>query len=266
METDIFGTYWRQVLCELFGDRTERTAISKTDAIGVHQHPEVWAHRDGAQVVRLLFDALDCAGWTDQGSNWRWNTAHGTSPKNASPEVLLEHRVVELGRSAWARQMATASGVNRRADGRRSPRNRKHPIDLVHYFPDTQSLLFVELKVEANNPLYAIFEVLGYGLAYLHARNSLSAAMRGDPNIMSAKTVELLVLGPRAWYSFRTRSGRTESYDFRGLLHCLNDGLRRVSEGNPEMVIRCAMFDLDEPARSVMAAPQIVDRSWAYCW
>lgn len=76
--------------------------------------------------------------------------------------------------------------------------HRRRAIDLVRYI-SPRRYAFVELKTVSNNPLYATFELLGYALAYLHARaNSWKGSV--DHNVFDAEQIELTVLGPEKWY------------------------------------------------------------------
>jgi hypothetical protein len=157
MTESIFDIYWRQVTEEL-GKKPKEKSL----AIRLSGHPIDGFN--GKKVVKRLHAALSCDGWGKQvGTNWNWDTTfHYTTD---SPEVKLERELVKAGRELWARQMATSSGIQ-------GPRlNKRRAIDLV-LRQDDDYYSFVELKIDGDNPVYALFELLAYGLAYLHARKN----------------------------------------------------------------------------------------------
>jgi hypothetical protein len=93
---------------------------------------------------------------------------------------------------------------------------------------------FIELKIESNNPVFAAFEILGYGLTYCLARQHGRHGLRTrdvtkGPNVMLARQIELVVLAPEAWYRYKVR-GRigTQPYALAWLTEILNDGLAQV--------------------------------------
>lgn len=102
------------------------------------------------------------------GELWRCKPVPDIGGKNPSREKILEKAVAvlaEKGRmSGWFNQCPVASGINGpSADGNRA-------VDLVHWSKPKECVHLVELKWKSNTPLYALFEVLEYGLAYIFCR------------------------------------------------------------------------------------------------
>ena len=95
-----------------------------------------------------------------------------------SPEKILEKLVAMLLDDTWSNQVPTSSGLVEGADTHRN-------VDLVHDCGNGTYEL-IELKYGSadqnfgsNHPLYAAWEVVLYGLLYLHAR--LTAQPGGSP-------------------------------------------------------------------------------------
>lgn len=198
-----FTNYWQAVSRLLECSPKQRTSAIR---LGTPAAPPI----DGVGLIRELMAAMQGTGWREPASvsagNWAWRTElsdHSLS----SPEVALERAVVANGGVAnWTYQMPTASGLHGpRSDKRRS-------IDLVQR-RSADHYVFVELKVNSDQPLYAAFEILGYGLAYLHAQRN---GQRGSGlhDVMTAKRIDLVVLGPDDWYTYTTRRGERKRFDF----------------------------------------------------
>jgi hypothetical protein len=199
---------------------------------------------DGEAVVRRLHKSLDCTGWknTTYGSNWIWRSE--VLPNSTRKrEVALEREVVTVGTAVqWTYQMSTASGTQA------SRSNRRTAIDLVRRMR-ADHYAFVELKVRSNNPLFATFEILSYALAYLHARQH-GRQGTGIYNVMSAKALDLLILGPSEWYEYKKRGkqAKWQNYKFDWLVAALGNGLNLLGDGIPHMQLSYKRFsDLDDP-------------------
>jgi len=167
-----------------------------------------------------------------------------------SPEVGLERAIARADKlKSWSFQMSTCSGLRgKHTDKRRA-------IDLVRDF-GAGHFAFIELKVGSNNPLYASFEILGYYLAYLLAR---AQGHGGSPShdVMKAKRVDLMVLGPDAWYEFSpSRGAPKRRYDMNWLSRELESGIRALSLSQPDTLFRfetfpAALNQLDQAASIV---------------
>jgi len=212
---------------------------------------------NGAALVGELMSAMEGPEWSQPVSlsngNWVWRDAQSV-PTTSSPEVRLEREVIaQGGLDDWTYQMSTASGLHGPTSGRR------RAIDLVHR-PGDGHYEFIELKVNSDQPLYAAFEILGYGLAYLHARrNGQRGAGRHD--VMNARRIDLVILGPNEWYIHSRRRGDGTRFDMEPLAASINAGLAEVLRTHPdrspgEMFIRFESFQASSDA---LAAAEIVE-------
>jgi len=235
MTESIFKNYLNEVTDVLDGNPNKRKAIF------LNENPP--PRFDGAGVVSRLYESLACDGWkTATGKNWEWRTKV-PSYKTTSPEVALEREIVASDTTnKWSCQMSTSSGIQG------SYLNKRRAIDLVRQTAPDQ-YAFIELKVNSDNPLYAAFEILGYALAYQHAR-SHDWQGTGYHNVMSAKEINLIVLGPREWYQYKKGMAHPENYKFNydWLSNGLTEGLNILTNGDPEMSLSFGKFtDFGDP-------------------
>jgi hypothetical protein len=178
--------------------------------------------------VNLLVELLDRidANWKQGGCHapsaetWEPGKEESLSPANKGAEVVLERLIVRLLNETWTNQVPTCSGLIPGAgEGRRS-------IDLVHDCGGG-TYEFIELKFNDgtdgvygfNNPLYAAWEILGYGLLYAHARRN---GLRSESPLMKASTIHLVVLAPAGWYL----EASDKPYQFKWLEDRINSWLR----------------------------------------
>jgi len=155
--------------------------------------------------IKKLFSTLNCEGWKNQkGQNWVWRDATPEHTKGHSDEVSLEREIAALDPKRWTCQMSTSSGVQ-------VGLNKRRAIDLVRNIGENR-YAFIELKVGSNNPLYGAFEILGYALAYLHAKEHRGQG-KTAPDVFNAREIELTILGPESWYTYRKR-GKAADFDF----------------------------------------------------
>ena len=241
MTESIFDNYWRQVAEELGKKPKERSLAIRLSGHSLDGF-------NGKKVVKRLHAALSCDGWGEKvGTNWKWNTSSHYTTK--SEEVRLEREIVKADPEHWARQMATSSGIQ--GPGR----NKRRAVDLV-FRQDQDHYVFVELKIESDNPLFALFELLGYGLAYLHARKNRWEGA-GVYDVMKAKTIDLVILAPSEWYKYKaSRAAKEQSFDFEWLLAELNEGLASRTKGKPTM--RLSFKEFAFPERSIDAAANAI--------
>jgi hypothetical protein len=186
-EMNIFEKYIEAVKKHVDG-------LSKTRAIELCSRPS--ARLILPTTIRKFYESMNCEGWKQSvGANWVWRYKEPGETK--SEEVLLERAVAILDTDMWACQLSTSSGVE-------GPYlHRRRAIDLVRHLGPCQ-YAFVELKVDSDNPLFAAFEILGYALAYLHAKaNDWSGS--GDHDVFDAAHIELTILGPKKWFGYVKR-------------------------------------------------------------
>jgi hypothetical protein len=198
---------------------------------------------DGVAMVSALCACLDGPWWqqeaSSRGRNWVWRDK--VPPYlTESREVALERRLAQRSSERWTCQMSTSSGL------RLGVRDSRRAIDIVQRSQENE-YRFIELKVGSDQPLYATFEVLGYGLLYLLARQH---GRRGDGrhDVMAASRIELVVLGPDSWFSYKESSGGPVSrFGFESLQERINEGLAaevraRGCDGLNEMSLRFVVF------------------------
>ncbi|NQV19999.1 MAG: hypothetical protein HQ511_01135 [Rhodospirillales bacterium] len=138
--------------------------------------------------------------WSDRTpsrENWRVERRITASPKNKSPEVLLEQSISLMSEQGfldgWYNQIPVASGL---IDGFA---DKRAAVDLLQF--DGESAALVELKWDSNNPAFAAFEILRYGLAFLFCYLNRDKFGYADKPLMAAKQVSLRVLAPHNFYN-----------------------------------------------------------------
>lgn len=168
--------------------------LSKTRAIELSKRPQPGLITPAK--IGQLYASLDSDGWKKSvGANWVWR--YKEPGETDSDEVRLERAIAKLDESRWACQISTSSGV----EG--AYLHRRRAVDLVRHLGPYR-YAFVELKTGSDNPLYAAFEILGYALAYLHARAE-GWIGSGNHNVFDAEQIELTILGPEDWYKYSDR-------------------------------------------------------------
>lgn len=165
---------------------------------------------------------------SDSKQNWR-NSPVTTINKddNKSKEVVLERhlaKIIERKKCAtWWNQMPVASGLVG------SSSDRRRAIDLVHRDEAGETYDFIELKIASDSPLYALMEVVQYGLIYLTLRDDpsyLSEISKGS-QVFQAKEIKLRVLAPEAFYSGSLARFEQQLNDgFKSILANRKDGLK----------------------------------------
>lgn len=259
LATEVFKNYWTQVRKGLSLVGGDRQGFIKKEVIDLQKRD--WLQIDGKEFVQCLFDSMASKGWKETpGSNWIWREVHiKPSDENDSQEVLLEHEIIKLGGERWTRQISTASGVDTRQDGKRTRGNRRRAIDLV-YDQGNGGFSFVELKVSSDSPIYALFEILGYGLAYWHSRQEKPTHGIKASRLMVAEKIDLVVLGPDCWYR-ENASGVVTEHQFAldRLVKQLNIGLAELTQGEPLIQIYCASFSHDRTLNEVISAGRAIE-------
>lgn len=253
-----FDHYW-QTARDCLGEKT----LDKSTAIRLNDNPP--SELDGTALVSALRKSLDNPSWfalsKQSKQNWAWRKEHLTYDKERS-EVKLERQVVAVGGlTNWTFQMSTTSGLG-------GPyANKRRAIDLVDRL-GPNSFRFIELKIKSDNPLYAAFEILGYGLAYCLARHHGCKVASGI-NVLDASHIELEVLAPEAWYDFNRR-GHAERcrFDLSWLTAAMNAGLAAEIralrlDGLNDIGVGFGSFSCGTDADTTPAASEIVEASAA---
>jgi len=133
------------------------------------------------------------ARWPSQ-SNWILRTAPKyTDHPTQRPEVQLQKNIaIIFENEGWGNSIPTASGLIN-AGGRQMD------IDLGHRI--TGGFVFIELKIQSNNPYDAAVQMLRYGATYLLYRlePELASRFRGN-EMLNARRIVLEVLAPDRYY------------------------------------------------------------------
>lgn len=214
---------------------------------------------NGPDALRKLLASLDAACWKNPArsvaGNWKWRS---TVPREltSSPEVRLERAICRLDNlKSWSFQMSTCSGLlGKHTDKRRA-------IDLVRDYGKGR-FAFVELKAGSDNPLDAAFELLGYYLAYLHARSQKHASTP-EHDVMAAQHIELVVLGPDDWYEFGMRGAPMTRYNLDWLCREIVAGVRGLPILAPKTSFQFKRFPAgtDEGAQAAHIVSMCRDES-----
>lgn len=170
------------------------------------------------QMIRDVYGSVESrrTGRPVSRENWRSERQLRLHPDNRSPEVLLERSIARLSEYGllreWYNQVPVASGfVNTRDDKRAA-------VDLVRW--SGGELWLVELKWESDTPLFAAFEILRYGVAFLYAWVNRPELGYGEKELLSATRVSLRVLAPMKFY---------EEYELGWLRSELSEGIGAVA-------------------------------------
>lgn len=218
--------------------------------------------------IKKLYESLACDGWNRKdGNNWVWrNQASEPAKQNRSKEVLLERAVAALDTKKWTYQMSTSSGVQIvQRYTRRVNLNSRRSIDLVRHIGQDH-YAFIELKVGSNNPLYAAFEILGYALAYLHARVNDWTGTDG-PDVFGAESIELTILGPNGWYTYGKR-GTDKKFEYKldwladEITTSLNSFVTADLKGKPAFTMSFRKFSDGDPEQQAMEIHRLAECEW----
>lgn len=155
-------------------------------------------------------------------NNWRWNQHRET--QRTAGEVWLERTFIRMCSDSWANQIPTSSGLNATDESVEEDRKPGGPeedssgksegqagnIDLAHFDESAKTLTLVELKVMADNPVSAAFQITRYALALVLARHvhpkcplitneTWIGAKRADLRVFAANEFYDRVKGPRRY-------------------------------------------------------------------
>lgn len=188
--------------------------------------------------VEARFDQLGRP--TPSESNWKWQKHLHIAENNLNPETVLEKLIANVMPDSWANQMPIWNGME---EGRANASR----IDLVHRLSETRySMIELKFGIEDNqgsdHPLYAILEVLKYGLVYLLYRKHdlLTDATSKDHHILKATEIGLKVMAPDRWYQYRVQPGGDfRPFNLSWLIDGINRSLQRyIDENLPQCNIR----------------------------
>jgi len=180
-----------------------------------------------AGIVPLLFERI--AGNRRERipsrENWRYEPQTRIADRNRSPEVVLERAIETLAvlgdLPGWCSQVPVASGL---VDGYS---DKRAALDLVRIEGNTAEL--IELKWESDTPLFALFEVLRYGLVLLLSRqHARDFGYSGRP-LIEAAVLKFVVLAPAPYYHQYHLPG------LRRISDTVSRGLGLLAQAHPDL-------------------------------
>lgn len=187
----------------------------KTTCLNLKPSPEILC-----RIENLVFDLFarveeNWQGRTPSPMNWKLRRQCEIAPHNKSPEILLERAIVILAErgllNGWFNQLPIASGlIDDKSDKRAA-------VDLVTLRDENAEL--IELKWASDNPAYAAFEILRYGLAFLFCYLRQEDFSYHTYPLMTVKKLSLRVLAPHEYYGY---------CDLGFLGHAIDAGLQRL--------------------------------------
>lgn len=163
--------------------------------------------------------------------NWRKEVKDSLNTENnKSDEVCFERKLAkhfkEHDLKNWWNQMPVASGlVGTYSDRRRA-------IDLVHRDKKAETYDFIELKIASDSPVYALMEIVLYGLIYLVSRDNpdyLSEKSK-ESEVFQAKKINLRVLAPEVYF---------EGYVLGRFEQELNTGFQKILANRKDGLTMC---------------------------
>lgn len=170
-------------------------------------------------LVSTLYDQIVANRTSRRPSSENWRITRQTyiSAGNRSPEVMVERAIAIMGERGvfreWFNQIPVASGLVDASSDKRAA------VDLMRYSGRTVDL--VELKWKSDQPAFAAFEILRYGLAFLFAYlNQHELGYQNNP-LMQVEQASLRVLAPNEYY---------DGLDLTWLGAGLDVGVRTVAE------------------------------------
>jgi len=146
------------------------------------------------------------AGCQWRGSeNWRWTLRTYLDANSKRAEVRLNRTLAKalsksLSSEKWTNEIPTGSGLAEK--GGTAPGG----LDFA-YCGSPGNLFLIELKIAAENPLSAAFQLVTYGLVLVLARHVHDRLRTGKQQIklsekwLTAKRADLRVLAPSGYYS-----------------------------------------------------------------
>ena len=189
--------------------------------------------------------------------NWRWDQHRDT--QRTEGEVWLERYFIRLCNDSWANQIPTSSGLNasteeieddRKPGGAADDSSGKGEgqagnIDLAHYDAAAKRLTLVELKVSADNPVAAAFQIVRYAIALILARHihaKLPIITDAKLRWMTAERADLRVFAANSFYD-REKGG---SYDLDWFETELNKSVKEFGKQHElEMSFAFRRYDLN---------------------
>ncbi len=136
--------------------------------------------------------------------NWRFTQEAKMNESNLSREKQVEKRIAQLAQAGsldadrWANQVPVASGLLG------AHTDKKACVDLAfRESPHSFDLFELKISSASGHALYAVMEVLRYGLVYLFSRRHARELgyVIGGLGLLGAEQIRLVVLAPAAYFS-----------------------------------------------------------------
>jgi hypothetical protein len=186
---------------------------------------------------------------------WRSHAKTDVAGHNVSPEKTLEKAIAEWA-PGWFNQIPTASGLLIGIE------EKHRNVDLGHFVaPGHLELIELKAGSQADTPLKAAFEIVGYGLLYCFARaHRLQLALPRENRVLDGRRVDLKVLAPREVYA---------GYRLKWLETSLDAGLQQFSRRRfTEMSFRFESFadDFHWPGTPAYELPKFLERRTTVAW
>lgn len=178
-------------------------------------------------------------------SLWELRQECGICDRNDSKEKMLEKAVAILARKknmdGWFNQCPTASGLTDASESRSTSaaKGKGRNVDLVYFAGLGEPVRLIELKWDQQNynPCSAMWQIAGYGLAYIFCRIHKSELRLRESPLMNVRRIALEVVGPRKFYS-----GYNEKDLFAQVSNSLDNFARSKTDGALSMSLRALAF------------------------
>ena len=204
--------------------------------------PSLFDGTCGLEDPKTIYDLMDAkypgSPCSESRELWELQRECKISLHSKRRETMLEKAVAILAESChmpwWFNQCPVASGiVDPRSDGGRC-------VDLIHWSSSSGCARFIELKWNSNDPLYALRQILRYGVAYIFCRvhrRELPLQGKYYRPLMDARKIALEVAAPRRFYS-----GHDEKQRFGDVSKSLDDFARSKTSGDLAMSLDALAF------------------------
>ena len=173
--------------------------------------PELFQGVEGIECIEEIYATMkyNCPNpCTTSRRLWQLRQKCKICDRNESFEKMLEKAVAIMANQGqmqgWFNQCPTASGITDATEDRRSSasKGKGRNVDLVYWSDSSARLRLVELKwnEQRNDPYSAVWQIVGYGIAYIFCRiHKDKLPLRGN-SLMNASHVALEVVAPRQYY------------------------------------------------------------------
>ncbi len=173
--------------------------------------PELFQGTEGIECIEDIYATMNynCPNpCTTSRMLWKLRQDCKICDHNYSYEKMLEKAVAILAKEGqmqgWFNQCPTASGMTDASEDRSSSahKGKGRNVDLVHWSNSSKRLRLVELKwnKQTDHPYSAMWQIVGYGIAYIFCRiHRDKLPLRGNC-LMNASHVALEVVAPSQYY------------------------------------------------------------------